>query len=463
MDEKNYLLAQIGKCKRKLNLALLLDRSVVFATIGFLAAAGLEIISLFLPFYYVHVAVMALAAVFLAAGIILALCHRRKERDAALKLDSFGLKERVITAYEHLKEENPCVLLQRQDAIRCLKGAGESIRIPLRPEGRKILAFFLSLALAAGLAFVPSPARETAQQRHVLAKEAKEKKEELEKFVKKLEQIDTKTLSAEQKARLDQLKESMKLSMEELKKSTSQTALKAASQKLDYKYEQAAGQLGDLASQMKNPKDAGVTAAADMAKAASKNSGAASGASASAGSEAGKGDSANRDSGNGATQGTGDSKGEGESTQAGDQNGDSGQQQAGNGNSGSGSGEGAGSQGNGGNGSGNGDGGNDGGDGSGSGSGKGSGRGTGSGSGTHDYVSVPNQKGTDGSLHGNKNGSENSDYYRAQNGLAWEGEHVSLDSVVGDYTKDAYEGLSSGKYPKGMESVIKSYFKNLNE
>ena len=78
-------------------------------------------------------------------------------------------------------------------------------------------------------------------------------------------------------------------------------------------------------------------------------------------------------------------------------------------------------------------------------------------------MSVPNPKGNDDSLHGNKTGSDNSDYYREQNGLAWEGDHVSLDSVVGDYTKDAYEGLSSGKYPSGMESVIKDYFKNLNE
>jgi hypothetical protein len=34
--------------------------------------------------------------------------------------------------------------------------------------------------------------------------------------------------------------------------------------------------------------------------------------------------------------------------------------------------------------------------------------------------------------------------------------------VIGNYTKDAYDGISSGKYPSGMEDVIKDYFENLN-
>lgn len=76
---------------------------------------------------------------------------------------------------------------------------------------------------------------------------------------------------------------------------------------------------------------------------------------------------------------------------------------------------------------------------------------------------MPNATGNDDNLTGNKTGNENGDSYRAQNGMVWEGDHVSLDSVISDYTKDAYEGLSSGKYPSGMEDVIKDYFKNLSE
>ena len=102
------------------------------------------------------------------------------------------------------------------------------------------------------------------------------------------------------------------------------------------------------------------------------------------------------------------------------------------------------------------------GNGSGTGNGTGGGRGTGSGGGTHDYVSVPNKLGNDSSITKDKGDSKNSDYYKAKNGLAWKGEHVDLDSVVGDYTKEAYEGIANGKYPAGMEDVIRNYFENLN-
>ena len=71
--------------------------------------------------------------------------------------------------------------------------------------------------------------------------------------------------------------------------------------------------------------------------------------------------------------------------------------------------------------------------------------------------------GDDASLTGNKNGDRNSDYYRDQNGLAWEGDHVEYSAVIGEYTDSAYEGIANGKYPEGMESVIRDYFEQLNQ
>lgn len=59
-------------------------------------------------------------------------------------------------------------------------------------------------------------------------------------------------------------------------------------------------------------------------------------------------------------------------------------------------------------------------------------------------MSVPNKLGNDSSITKDKGDSKNSDYYKAKNGLAWKGEHVDLDSVVGDYTKEAYEGIANG-------------------
>ncbi len=78
-------------------------------------------------------------------------------------------------------------------------------------------------------------------------------------------------------------------------------------------------------------------------------------------------------------------------------------------------------------------------------------------------MSIPNAVGGDSDLTGTQYGNQDSEYFRQQNGLAWEGEHVEYSSVIGEYTESAYEGLANGRYPNGMESVIRDYFGSLNQ
>ncbi len=40
---------------------------------------------------------------------------------------------------------------------------------------------------------------------------------------------------------------------------------------------------------------------------------------------------------------------------------------------------------------------------------------------------------------------------------------MDYNSVIGEYTDNAYEGIARGRYPSGMESVIRDYFENLNK
>ncbi|MDY6245142.1 MAG: hypothetical protein SPL82_14935 [Lachnospiraceae bacterium] len=240
-----------------------------------------------------------------------------------------------------------------------------------------------------------------------------------------LKQTDTSSMTKEQKKALQELIQSLALSQKEMQQADTKQSLASAEQKLSYKYEQAAQTSGAdvLASALKNVQ-ANANAGNQLAK---------------------EGDGGKNQAQGGAQSGTQS----GESTQSSE----TGSQASGDGkNSDSGKN---------GNGSGNGKG-NGNGNGTGNGSGTGGGRGTGSGGGTHDYVSVPNKIGNDSSIAKDKGDSKNSDYYKAKNGLAWKGEHVDLDSVVGDYTKEAYEGIANGKYPAGMEDVIRNYFENLN-
>lgn len=456
MDERNYLLQEIRRSRRKLNIAKTLDTCICFLACAGVAATVLEAVSIWVPFYYVHwCAGIVLLAAF-AAGLVYSVVKRAGMHEAARKMDTFGLQERVQTAYEQMEDESAFARMQRQDAAKKLRVKCErkEIRIRLLPDKRHLTAAALSLVLACGLAFLPSQARETASQRHAIHQEAKEKQKELSELTDALEKMDTSTLTDEQKAKLSELQEALNRSMQELARADSREALDAAKNKLGFKLEQTSQSLANLASQMSKEQQAAIAQA--LAKAAADAAGKSSGSngtqSASNGGSNGTPGAGNGSSGDGNNGSNGN--GSNENNANGDGNGSDGDNN-GNG-SGNGSGDGSNGDGSNGNGSGNGNG-------NGNGSGNGSGRGTGQGGGTHDYVSVPNAVGNDENLTGNKTGEENGDSYRAQNGLVWEGDHVSLDSVIGDYTKDAYEGISSGRYPSGMEDVIKDYFKNLSE
>lgn len=448
MDIKKYLREQIKKCRNRMNLAKSIDCGILFAAAGGVVGMLCELFSLVRPFYYAHLAAgLCFVAGFLA-GISYAVYRRADMSQAARRLDSFGLKERMITAYELMDagaEEEDLAELQRQDTMLHYNRLRDQIKIPLWPDRRHVLALVLSAALVVILGILPSPVRERAGLRHQVQEQAKEELKELEELVDALEGVDMESLTEEQKAQLQELMEAMQRSEEELARADTWESLGAAVERLDYKYGQAQQSLEQLAAQLENPEAAGVVSAQELAKAANP-SGTQSVSPQAAVSPGQNGSGDSDDGGNNGENGRGNENG------SGDQGG------------GNGEGEGSGGSGNG-NGSGNGEGEGSGGNGNGNGSGNGggNGRGTGSSNAAHDYVSIPNAVADDPSLTGNKYGDQNSDYFRQQNGLAWEGEHVDYSSVLGQYTDSAYEGIATGRYPTGMESVIRDYFENLNK
>ena len=446
MDEKSYLIRKIKAFKGMKNSAVLLDAVLVGLAVSGVPAAALEFFSIFFPFYPVHFATAGCFLMGVAAGLVFAIIRRIDMKSAARYMDCFGLGERVLTAYENLHRPEEIYALQRTDTISHVKEQEENLKVRICPPGRHFTAFALSVCMVFLFALIPSQAKDTARERHEVTLEAKEQEKELEKELSNLKKADTSSLTREQKQALKELQESLKLSMEALKTVKSKEALAEEKQKLTYKYDAAEELLAE------NTK----ASAQDFAGIGSENgentgnqdkgSGDTSGDESNASGNSGNGNST-QDAGAGSgnnSNGAGSSQSENSS-----ENNDSSQ-------SGSSNGEGSGN-GTGGNGNGSGSG-----VGNGNGSGSGSGRGTGSSDTGHDYVSIPNKVGNDSSIAGNKGDSKDSDYYRAKNGLAWEGEHVSVDSVIGDYTKDAYESIASGRYPKGMESVIRDYFQSLN-
>lgn len=446
MDDRTYLLKEIHACQRKLLLARVFSYSLRGLAAGGIAAACLEFAAVFVPFYAVHQFACAALLAGVLCGCFLAWRRRPDRKAAAHCLDGFGLQERVLTAYENREKDTAIAVRQRADAAQCLKKQRDRIRIRIRPKVKEAAASVLALCLIAVLAMVPSQAKKDAAERHAVAVEAKELAKELADVQEQLKKTDTDILSEEQREELQQLQESLARSEEELKQADSAKELETAKQTLAYKYEQAAAYTGtellakEAADSLQNGSETGTESADGKGSesVSGKNTDGSDGSTGNGGNGSGKANA----SGNGDGSESGSGNGNGNDSGSGDGNG-------------SGSGDGNG------NGSGSGDG-NGSGSGNGNGTGSGSGRGTGSSQTGHDYVSVPNALGDDESIASQKGDSDDSDYEKAQNGLAWTGDHVSLDSVIGSYTKKAYEGLESGKYPSGMEDVIRTYFESLN-
>ena len=473
MDTRNYLLEQMKKCRHKMNTAKAIDRGILFAAAGGVFGIFCEGFSLIRPFYYANLTAAVCFGIGLLAGVCYAVYQRADLKRAAGKLDSFGLQERMLTAYENMDKEDDVSQLQRQDTFVHYERIREQVKIPILPDKRHIMALLVSVAAVVGLGLLPSPVRDQAALRHQVKEQAEEEKETLEEFLEALESVEMESLKEEQKARLRELAETMELSREELRKADSWESLSAATQRLDYKYGQAAQSLRELAGQTAHTEVTGIAGAEAFAKAAANRNGQQTAAT---GSGSGSG---SQDSGGSGEEGSGNhgSPGDGNGSDSGNSSGQSGENGSGEGDgqgggnksasgNGSGAGDGNGQSGNGSGESGSGGDGNSSGNGNGqggSGSGTGGGRGEGHSNAAHDYVSVPGKFGDDASLVGNKTGDENSDYYRDKNGLAWEGSHVDYNSVIGEYTDSAYEGIANGKYPDGMESVIRDYFEQLNQ
>ena len=429
--EQRAFVKMIHAFQRRMNIASVLQKSIAALCIG--AAAGLlfQAAALVVPFYYASLYSGLALVLSLLTALVLAYVKRISPEQAALAMDSFGFDERIITAYECLGQEGVLVRLQREDAMNQLAEHQDRIRLALLPSWKKPVLLLGFLAVMSGLALLPSAVKERARELHEVRKEAREQMKELDELASSLDKLAQEEISQKQKNTLQEMLGSLEASRTEFEQADSAKLLSAATNKLEYKYAMMGSELEEFAKRLRDGVAASPMTAESMQVLAERMQ------------ELG---------GIQLAQGTGAQTGSNQQGQSGSQNGQgsSGSQAGQNGNGSQNGQNGSGSQ--------TGQSGNQMSDHS-----KGSGRGVGSDSIPHDYVSVPNDIADSGNLTGNAANHEASEYFRAQNGLGWEGEHTTYESVLGSYEQKAYEGIAAGQYPSNMEEVIKEYFSSFNQ
>lgn len=456
MGQKEFV-KMIQLCRSRLNMAEFLQKLVAALKIGAAAGILIQLLSFAVPLYYAGLYAGLSLLLVAATAVFMALIRRRTMEQAALVMDSFGFDERIVTAYGSLDKEGPLVELQRADAMRQLGEHPDRIRIALLPPWKKTASAAGLITVLLLLALMPSDMKERAKELHSVKEEARDKTEGIEEIVEALEQLgQDEAMTPEQQAALQEMIQTLQISQEEYQQASTAEMMKAASQKLEYRYEQMGSQLAGLAQSLRDGAAVSSVTAESM-QALSRKMQEMGGAELAHGNtgQPGKdnGDSIG-DNNSGGNDGKNGQNGQPGSAGSSGQNGNNGQ----NGNSGQNGNNGQ----NGSNGA-DGDGGQSGNNGAGGhNGGAGDGRGTGSADTPHDYVSIPNAVADSGNLTGNAVDHDASQYFHAQNGLSWEGTHMPHEAVIGSYEQNAYEGIAAGKYPSGMEEIIKEYFSNFN-
>lgn len=429
--EQRAFVKMIHAFQRRMNIASVLQKSIAALCIG--AAAGIlfQAAALVVPFYYASLYSGLALALSLLTALVLAYVKRISPEQAALAMDSFGFDERIITAYECLGQESVLVRLQREDAMNQLAEHQDRIRLALLPSWKKPVLLLGFLAVMSGLALLPSAVKERARELHEVRKEAREQMKELDELASSIDKLAQEEISQEQKNALQEMLGSLEASRTEFEQADSAKLLFAATNKLEYKYAMMGSELEEFAKRLRDGVAASPMTAESMQVLAermqelggmqlAKGTGAQTGSNqqGQSGSQNGQGSSGSQAGQNGNGSQNGQNGSGSQTTQSGNQMSDHS---------------------------------------------KGSGRGVGSDSTPHDYVSVPNDITDSGNLTGNAANHEASEYFRAQNGLGWEGEHTTYESVLGSYEQKAYEGIAAGQYPSNMEEVIKEYFSSFNQ
>ena len=100
-----------------MNFAKILDQGIGYAAAGGLFGALCEVISLFRPFYYSHLAAGLLFMAGFLAGALHAFFHRADLIQAGRRPGSYGFQERMVKACPLLGEGKEFSPMQRPDAF----------------------------------------------------------------------------------------------------------------------------------------------------------------------------------------------------------------------------------------------------------------------------------------------------------------------------------------------------------
>lgn len=213
MELDSKIIKIVKKARKRLCGIQFFKSLMFFVTLGFIAFGTCLLAALFVPFYARWNVGIALFFVIVITGIIITVIRYPSTKEAAMRLDARGFKERFTTSMELKGRNDVFSTIQKQDALAKVEGISLKKVFPLRVKKRMLIFFFLSLMYVVSMAFIPAKAIDEAEEQHIIQEEIKEVVSNLEDL--KAELVETHDLSPEEIEQLDKYLEEAKEELEE--------------------------------------------------------------------------------------------------------------------------------------------------------------------------------------------------------------------------------------------------------
>ncbi|MDF2519865.1 MAG: hypothetical protein K0R84_493 [Clostridia bacterium] len=260
------LLQLFKKIRDRIHSNIILDYSIKAVAAALVISVLTALLARFVPIYAVYskAAWGVLAAAI--AGVLYGAFKTPSYRKAALKADGLGLQERTLTAVELIGEQSTFAVLEKEDALRHLKGINVKKSFPLKPNKKYLALCFLLVSTLTLSAFIPNPMAEKARELNKLNQEITKQQKKVSEMIKKVNK--NPKLTEEQKkdaeAKLQELKKELTAAKSE---KDIEKALQKSEKKLEYlssKYPDSKENLQKLADTL--AKNQATKALADMLK-----------------------------------------------------------------------------------------------------------------------------------------------------------------------------------------------------
>ena len=212
-------------CRIKFYKGLLLCIIIGLALWGIM-----QTISLIVPFYGAHVVGILLCMATIIVGVIITIFTYPSMKQAAIRFDSKGFNERVVTSMELKGKHDIFSSMQKADTLNKTSSVSMRKVFPMKINKLLFLFLFLALIFVITTGLMPAKAKEIAMENHILQEEKKIAEEEIEELVAEIKQNNDLTIEE-----VEKLEEMLNEAKEELAESENSTEVDKVKERFENK------------------------------------------------------------------------------------------------------------------------------------------------------------------------------------------------------------------------------------